>query len=311
MATSELREYEQQLQAVDAAIAKDPGNEEWLRLRADLLEVIQLKQQLSEVKGEAAAAAAVAAAGEGAAAAASDLRSYAIGDKCQAVFEQDAQWYNAKVVALAEDGYFVTYLGYGNTAQVEFGEVRPYVRPDTSTWRAGTECMAIAPADGRWHEGRIVNVKPQVVTVRFHGESELAEVEIDCVRLHSAPPAKEPPPKQGVASSSGDGAASAAKEESGGPRLPKALEVRPDDSEEDAARKKRKLNMFKRQEKKEKEEKHGDDRRNSWQSFSRRNKTVQKTKNGHDPNWDPTRDHGETQARLAMDGRFGSRHERD
>lgn len=29
MATSELREYEQQLQAVDAAIAKDPGNEEW------------------------------------------------------------------------------------------------------------------------------------------------------------------------------------------------------------------------------------------------------------------------------------------
>lgn len=72
-------------------------------------------------------------------------------------------------------------------------------------------------------------------------------MEIDCVRLHSAPPAKEPPPKQGVASSSGDGAASAAKEESGGPRLPKALEVRPDDSEEDAARKKRKLNMFKRQ----------------------------------------------------------------
>ena len=33
--------------------------DEWLRLRADLIEVIQLKQQLSEVKGEAAAVAPV------------------------------------------------------------------------------------------------------------------------------------------------------------------------------------------------------------------------------------------------------------
>ncbi len=80
------------------------------------------------------------------------LRSYAIGERCQAPYE-DGHWYNAKVrvaarlcgpallsgsgtrphretllthahtplsqvVALAEDGYFVTYLGYGNTAQV-------------------------------------------------------------------------------------------------------------------------------------------------------------------------------------------------
>lgn len=28
------------------------------------------------------------------------------------------RWYYAKVVALAEEGYFVTFLGYGNTAQV-------------------------------------------------------------------------------------------------------------------------------------------------------------------------------------------------
>ena len=41
------------------------------------------------------------------------------------------------------------YLGYGNTAQVEFSELRPYVRPDTSEWRPGTECSAIASdADG-------------------------------------------------------------------------------------------------------------------------------------------------------------------
>ena len=114
--SQEVKEYEDQLAAVDAAIAKDPGNAEWLRLRADLVEVIQLKQQLSDVKGEAAAAAAAAA--TGASSSTTELKSYGIGEKCQAVFENDGQWYNAKVVALAEDGYFVTYLGYGNTAQV-------------------------------------------------------------------------------------------------------------------------------------------------------------------------------------------------
>ena len=83
--------------------------------------------------------------------------------------------------------------------------------------------------------------------------------------------------------------------------MPKNLEVQPDDSEETALKKKKKLNMFKRQEKKEKEEKQGETRRSSWQSFAKKNKTVQRSKNGHDPNWDPTRDHGELAARQQME----------
>ena len=59
---------------------------------------------------------------------------------------------------------------------------------------------------------------------------------------------------------------------------------------------KKKLNMYKRQERKEKEEVQGEGRRSSWQNFAKKNKTVQKVKNGHDPNWDPTRDHGELSA---------------
>ena len=46
---SDVDRYQDQLAAVDAAIAKDPGNPEWTKLRADLLEVIQLKQQLSQI----------------------------------------------------------------------------------------------------------------------------------------------------------------------------------------------------------------------------------------------------------------------
>ena len=85
------------------------------------------------------------------------------------------------------------------------------------------------------------------------------------------------------------------------PQLPKNLEVRPDDSEETALRKKKKLNMYKRQEKKEREEKQGEGRRTTWQAFAKKNKTTRAAKNGHDPRWDPTRDHGELAARQQME----------
>ena len=35
--------------------------------------------------------------------------------------------------------------------------------------------------------------------------------------------------------------------------------------------------------------------------FAKKNKTINKAKNHHDPNWDPTRDHGELQARMQME----------
>ena len=99
---------------------------------------------------------------------------------------QDGQWYNAKIVALAADGYFVTFLGYGNTAQVDFGEVRPYQRPDTTDWRAGAECIAVHAADGRWYEAKLLAVRATAVSVRFNGESEAVDVDLDAVRMSSA-----------------------------------------------------------------------------------------------------------------------------
>ena len=113
--------------------------------------------------------------------------------------------------------------------------------------------------------------------------------------------------------------------------VPKSLEVQPEDSEEAIERKKRKLNMFKRQEKKLKEEQQSDTRwvpcdapvtfpgsierrkaslssgahrfrrRSNWSNFSRKNKTIRGAKNWHDPNWDPTRDHGELAARQQLE----------
>ena len=308
--TEKLKLYEEQLTAVEAAIAQDPTNEEWLKLKSDLLEVIRLTQQLSEVRGEVASSAAAVSS----AATPAELKSYAVGDKCQALFELDGNWYNAKVVALVEDGYFVNYLGYGNTAQVDFNEVRPYVRPDTSEWRPGAEVHALAVADARWYPAKLLSVSMAAAKVRFHGEADVVELELDSIRLPT--PAAGGSASSGGAAASGSGsgatgvgAADEASEVRDG-KLPKSLEIRPDDSTEEAARKKRKLNMYKRQEKKAREDKLGDDKRSNWQNFSRKNKTVQKVKNGHDPNWDPTRDHGEMQAKLAIDRASGPRDHR-
>lgn len=283
-------------------------------------QVIALKRQLAEVNGEQQSAGAgrdptrsCTSSGPGGVSTANSLKSYEIGERCQAVYEQDGHWYNAKVVALAQDGYFVTYLGYGNTAQVDFAEVRPYVRPDTREWKAGCSCMALSPADNRWYEGRVVNVKAATATIRFAGDVELHEIELDAVRV--SPPSSTTAACALAASSSttasGETSAGSAVASSGMPgaaagasaasTIPRQMEIRPDDSEEVVARKKKKLAMFKRQERREKEEKHGDERRTSWQSFSAKNKTISKAKNYHDPTWDPTRDHGEIADRVAMD----------
>jgi len=277
--SAKLVTYRQQLAQVEAAIEQDPGNREWTKLKSDLMEVIALTSELAQVKASTA--------GTSNEINEAALRTYTVGEKCQAMFEQDGNWYNAKIVALADDGYFVTFLGYGNTAQVEFNEVRPYARPDTSSWHRGTECNAVHSADSRWYDANIVEVRASTVLVAFKGESESTEVEIDFVRLRAK---KEEKRKEKVEEKVEEKAA-----------LPKALEILPDDSEDTIARKKKKLNMFKRQEKKEKEVTHSEDRRSSWQNFSKKSKTISKAKNNHDPRWDPTRDHGELAARVHME----------
>jgi len=273
---AKLASYKQQLAQVEAAIAQDPDNPEWRKLRDDLVEVIDLTSELAQVK-----------AGAGSSADA-ELRTYAVAEKCQAIYEQDGQWYNAKIVALTEEGYFVTFLGYNNTAQVDFNEVRPYQRPDASSWTVGAEVNALHAGDGRWYDAIVVEVKQSTVTVTWKGESEREEVDIDFVRTKVRAVEKRKVEEVKPV-------------ETGDESIPKKLEIRPDDSEETIEKKKKKLKMFKRQEKRDKEQQQGEGRRSSWQSFSGKNKTIKKTKNFHDPNWDPTRDHGELQARQQME----------
>jgi hypothetical protein len=63
---------------VEAAIEQDPTNREWTKLKADLLEVIQLTSELAQVKASSSNAVQD-----------EELKTYSIGEKCQAIFEQE------------------------------------------------------------------------------------------------------------------------------------------------------------------------------------------------------------------------------
>lgn len=151
MSAAKLDEYRAQLAQVDAAIASDPGNQEWAKLRADLLEVIELTSELAAVKETAGPSTAVRP---------EDLRTYSVGEKCQAIFEQDGQWYNAKVVALVDDGYFVTYLGYGNTGQARLAARARLAGTAPARPRlANKRVIPSPPARGRWSRSTITPVQ--------------------------------------------------------------------------------------------------------------------------------------------------------
>jgi len=148
----------------------------------------------------------------------------------------------------------------------------------------------VHPTDGRWYDAVMVEIRASTVIVNFKAETEAHEVDIDYIRLKKESVERKRKEEEKAA-------ALAAADT----KVPKGLEIKPDDSEDAIEKKKRKLKMFKRQEKKDNEEKQGEGRRSDWSTFSKKNKTAQKAKNNHDPHWDPTRDHGELAARVQME----------
>ena len=267
-----LARYRAQLEQVEAAIAADPDHAEWRALRDDLVEVIKLTSQLADTHKVAAAATASKASSSAAAAMsqrAANATTLKLGERCQALFELDGQWYNAKVAALTDEGYVVTYLGWGNTVKVSLAQVRPYRRPNTSGWSARTRISAMHPADGSWREASVAEVRESHALVRFVGEREPTEVEINLVRAMDAP--------------SGGG-------DMGEFRVPEYLELHPEDSPEERERKKRQLKSLRHKDKLAHEEHESEERRSSWKSFASKNKKIKKPGAlRNDPRFDATR----------------------
>lgn len=106
----QLSNYKAQLQQVEVALSTDPDNEDLLKLQKDLQEVIDLtKDLLTSQPAETVAKTS-----------GSDTvpvkHGWKVGDRCLAMWSQDAQIYEAEIEEIDRDNgtAAVTFTGYGN-----------------------------------------------------------------------------------------------------------------------------------------------------------------------------------------------------
>lgn len=105
---ADLKSYHLQLQQVEAALTSDPDNQELIALKADLVQVIELTQELiDQQRSSVEASSSSSLDPEGAAGASSEateskkkvrphdhitpIKHWQVGEQCQAIWEKDGQ----------------------------------------------------------------------------------------------------------------------------------------------------------------------------------------------------------------------------
>ncbi|GFY45261.1 survival of motor neuron-related-splicing factor 30 [Trichonephila inaurata madagascariensis] len=121
--SSNLQSYQIQLQQVEAALTNEPDNEELLKLKKDLQEVIILTTELINANTEKSSS----SAGNGASNKdSSSSHSWNTGDRCLAPWSEDGQYYEAVIDDITEDGQCtVSFTAYGNTDVCDAEQLRP------------------------------------------------------------------------------------------------------------------------------------------------------------------------------------------
>ncbi|XP_052249528.1 survival of motor neuron-related-splicing factor 30-like [Dreissena polymorpha] len=121
--------YKLQLQQVEDSLTLDPENEDLLKLKTDLQEVIQLTSDLIGQKqspDEVAAGQDNASGHDATATKRVATQHWQPGDKCLAIWSEDKGYYEATVEEVLEDGACtVTFEEYGNTEVTEVSLLKP------------------------------------------------------------------------------------------------------------------------------------------------------------------------------------------
>ncbi|KAJ8679974.1 hypothetical protein QAD02_015761 [Eretmocerus hayati] len=129
----DLQNYKLQLQQVEAALTTDPDNEELLKLKIDLEEVIELtsdliKSQQQEKKEEET----VDKDPEKLAALASKWK---LGDQCMAPWSEDGKYYEATIEAIGEDGSVnLIFNEYKNKDVAMLSQLKSMAKRPASDW---------------------------------------------------------------------------------------------------------------------------------------------------------------------------------
>lgn len=130
----DLQNYKLQLQQVEAALTTDPSNEELLKLKIDLEEVIELthdliksqqqeKRQANGMDAKDPILLAVLA------------NKWKVGDQCMAPWSEDGKYYEATIDAISEDGVVnITFNEYKNTDVTMLSQLKSVAKRPASDW---------------------------------------------------------------------------------------------------------------------------------------------------------------------------------
>lgn len=125
---STLQEYEIQLEQVEIALKLAPNNEELLKLKADLIEIINLTKELIDTETDENVS--LAARNSKNAKATLNLNhsiTWKTGERCMAIWRVDAKYYPAVVDQVLDDGTCtVIFDGYKNTEITQVDQLMPF-----------------------------------------------------------------------------------------------------------------------------------------------------------------------------------------
>ncbi|XP_015122516.1 survival of motor neuron-related-splicing factor 30 isoform X1 [Diachasma alloeum] len=147
----DLQNYKLQLQQVEAALTTDPTNEELLKLKIDLEEVIELTQDLIKSQQQEKRQSngmdakdpillAVLA------------NKWKVGDSCMAPWSEDGKYYEATIDAINEDGLVnITFNEFKNTDVTMLNQLKSVAKRPASDWadqKSKRRKMQVAAAVG-------------------------------------------------------------------------------------------------------------------------------------------------------------------
>jgi len=226
----QLQTYKEQFQTIEQALRQDTDNESLLKLKSDLIDVINLTEDLLKLKRNPVKDIAKERESKEISISSSPNISkrvlggniitsmasspnnnnnnisnqFSVGSKCRARFSEDGLWYDAIIESVptnVEEKYFITFNEYGNQAYVGQDELLASVNEDTS-----------------------INPKKR---------KEKKDLEED----------------SGIV-------------------IPKSLKILPTDSEEERQAKKKRIHIIKSQTRLKKREEERSTKKNAWQEFS-------------------------------------------
>jgi len=149
----QLQTYKEQFQTIEQALRQDSDNESLLKLKSDLIDIINLTEDLLKLKRnpvkDIAKEREISVSSSpniakrvllGGNIITSSLNNnlstqFSVGSKCRARFSEDGLWYDATIESIPtniEEKYFITFNEYGNQAYVGQDELLAPTNEDTS-----------------------------------------------------------------------------------------------------------------------------------------------------------------------------------